>query len=634
VRNCSSSLGLGAWTGFALLALAPVGHAQSIEELRNLSLDQLAQIQVTSVSKVAEPLSDAPAAIYVITHEDIIRSGATSLPEMLRLAPNLEVSQINSTSYAISARGFNVGDNASLSNKLLVLIDGRSVYSPMFGGVYWDMQVVEPENVDRIEVISGPGAALWGSNAVNGVINIITRSSSETQGGLLTLGAGNLERDVGLQYGGRISPELTYRVHGEFSSFSSYPQSNGSSADDAWSRPSGGFRLDWNKPDDSISVQGDLLTSQQEPGGFIRGSDAAADWHHDFGNGSKLQLLAYFDNESRANNNSSSFNVDTYDIELQHNFTVAGWNNIVWGAGERAIAYTFENTTLALVPPKQTLNLANMFAQDTISLSSRLKLTLGLKLEDEPYANWQPMPSVRIAWKATNDVLVWGAISRALRSPTPVDANLREYAGTLDVLNGSTAFRPEALTAYEIGTRVQLTSKASISVSTYYDVYDDLRTIDNATNPSGLPYQFGNLMTGRVYGVEAWGNYQVTSWWRLSAGFNLLHEDLTFLPGALTAVGLAFVANDPNQQATLHSSMNLGEDVTWDAYLREVASLSHPQVPGYAELDTRIGWNVTKTLQLSLAGFNLLHAQHMEFLEGGVTTEVPRSVLAQARIRF
>ncbi len=624
----------GGFAALVLLALASPGHAQTVGDLRDLSIEQLGQVEVTSVSKSAVALSDAPAAIYVISHDDVIRSGATTLPEMLRLAPNLEVAQISSTSYAISARGFNVGSNASLSNKLLVLIDGRSVYSPMFGGVYWDMQVVPPDDIDRIEVISGPGAALWGANAVNGVINIITRSSTETQGGFLTLGAGNQERDAAVQYGGRLTPELTYRLHLEFSDFSASSLSNGNSAGDAWWRPSGGVRLDWNRGADQVSAQGDILTATEQPGGFVRGSDAAATWHHQFAGGSSLQLLAYVDNSSRAVNNGSSFSVNTYDIEVQHNFTVAGWNAIVWGAGERALRYTFENTALALQPPRQTLNLANIFAQDTISLASRLKLTLGLKLEDEPYAGWQAMPSARIAWKPRDPVLLWAAVSRALRAPTPVDANLREYAGTLDVLNGSTAFRPEALTAYEVGTRVAVSPNASFSISAYYDVYDDLRSIDPAPAASGALFQFGNLMSGKVYGVETWGDVQVARWWRLSAGFNLLHEDLRFLPGSLQVAGLAFVANDPNQQATLHSSINFSPDVSWDAYLREVGMLAHPGVPGYAELDMRVGWNVTRSLQLSLSGFNLLHARHTEFLEGGVSTEVPRSVFVQARVRF
>lgn len=627
------------WRASILVAAAslihtPAGRAQTLEELQNLSIQQLSEIKVSSVAKTTEQLSNAPAAVYVITHDDIMRSGATTIPEMLRLAPNLEVAQIDATSYAISARGFNVGDNASFSNKLLVLIDGRSVYSPMFGGDYWDMINVLPEDIERIEVISGPGATLWGANAVNGVINIITRNSSETQGGVLTLGAGNLERDASVQYGGRLSPDLTYRVHAEYSGFSAYPQSNGQSAQDGWARPQGGFRLDWQPPDDAVSLQGDIFTATEEPNGFIRGRDLATSWRHQFDDGSSLQLIAYYnDSERYADNGGGGFSVGTYDVEIQHNFTIGGWNNIVWGAGERSFTYKFDNTAaLLLVPPSQTLNLANVFAQDTISLSRALKLTVGVKLEDEPYAGLQFMPSVRIAWKPIDPVLLWAAVSRAVRSPTPVDDNLREYAGPVDFLNGSQGFRPETLTAYEVGTRVQASQRVSFSVSGFYDVYDDLRSIDYS--PTGLPLVFGNLMAGNVYGVEVWGNWQVTAWWRLSAGFNVQHEDLTFLPGSTELAGLAFVADDPNHQASLHSSIDFGHGVTWDAYLRNVGMLQHPVVPGYVELDTRLGWDITKRLQVSLSGFNLLHRWHTEFLEDGESTEVPRSVFAQVRIRF
>ena len=276
-----------------------------------------------------------------------------------------------------------------------------------------------PEDIERIEVISGPGATLWGSNAVNGVINIITRPSSQTQGGVLTLGAGNIERDVSLQYGGRLGPDLTYRVHGEFSDFSSYPQSNGQSANDAWSRPGGGFRIDWTPANDQLSVQGDLSTETEQPDGFNRSNDVAASWHHKFDDGSSLQLLSYFDNDGRYANNGAGFTLYTYDFELQHNFTVAGWNNIVWGVGERAFRYMFENTALQLVPPRQTLNLADAFVQDTISLPYQVKLTLGFKLEDEPYAGFQPMPSIRVAWKPvdTSAALGGGLPRGALAHP-------------------------------------------------------------------------------------------------------------------------------------------------------------------------------------------------------------------------
>ena len=628
------------WFACALLAgsLAAQPHpgsAQSIEELRNLSLEQLVEIKVSSVSKSAEPLSDAPAAIYVISHEDVIRSGATTIPEMLRLAPNLIVAQLNPTTYAISARGFNVGDNASLSNKLLVMVDGRSVYTPMFGGVYWDMIQVPPEDIERIEVISGPGAALWGANAVNGVVNIITRKSSDTQGGVLTLGAGNLQRDGSVQYGGRLGPDLTYRVHGEYGAHGAYPLSNGQSAHDDYAKPQGGFRLEWTPPSDQVSAQGDIFALFNQPTGTVSGRDLVASWQHKFSDQSSLQLLTYYDDAKRySDDGGGGLTVTTYDFEIQHNFQLGSWNNIVWGAGERAFWYTFENTALQLVPNSQALNLANVFAQDTISLASNLKLTIGLKLEDEPYAGVQVMPSIRLAWKAAEPVLLWTAVSRAVRSPTPVDVSIREYAGAFDVLNGASGFRPETLTAYEAGTRVQISPRASFSVSAYYDVYDDLRSVDLSPSGSLSLFQFGNLMAGNVFGVEFWGNLQVTDWWRLSGGFNLEHEDLRFLPGSTQVVGLAFVANDPGHHSTLDSAFKLGDSVTWDIFAREVGPLPHPQVPGYAELNTRIAWDITKSLQVSLSGFNLLHARHEEFLEVGTTTEVPRTIYAQVRVRF
>jgi len=609
-------------------------HAQTLSDLGSLSIEQLGEIQVTSVSKSAEPLNDAPASIYVITHEQIMQSGLTQIPEILRLAPNLEVTRINAFSWAISARGFNVGDNASLSNKLLVLVDGRSVYSPMFGGVYWDMLDIPPENVERIEVISGPGAALWGANAVNGVINIITKPSSQSQGGWLTLGAGNFERDAGVQYGGRIAPDLTYSVHGEFSNFSSFKLQNGTSANDAWNRPGGGFRLDWTPLNDTVSVQGDLAAETESPAGFNRESDTAVSWQHRFADGSRFQFLAYYDSSNRAINSGSSFTVNTYDIEFQHNFTLAGWNSIVWGAGERNVNYTFENTALALLPPTQTLNLANIFGQDTIALSATVKLTLGVKLEDEPYAGWQAMPDLRLAWKPRDSVLLWAAISRAVRSPTPVDTDLHEFNGPQDFLDGSTAFRPEDLTAYQIGTRVQISPRVSFSISGYDSVYDHLRSIDLGATPTGLPLVFGNLMSGNVYGIEAWGDFQVTRWWRLSPGISALHEDLTFLPGSLNVAGLAFVADDPPHQASIQSTMDFGHGITLWANLREVAALPHPVVPGYVELDVNLSWAITSKLQLSLAGYNLLHPQHLEFAEPGVSTEIPRMVLAQMRVHF
>jgi iron complex outermembrane receptor protein len=629
--------------GFVPLAIAAVGLclpassavAQSVEQLRDLSIEQLSNIEISSVSKAAEPLSDAPAAIYVISHDDIMRAGVTSLPEMLRMAPNLEVAQIDATAYAISARGFNVGLNASLSNKLLVLVDGRSVYTPLFGGVYWDMQGVPPEDVERIEVISGPGATLWGANAVDGVINIITRKSSDTQGGVLEVGGGNLVRTASLQYGGTLAPDLTYRVHAEGADYSAFQLPNGRDAHDGWSKPSGGFRLDWTPAGDAVSLQGDIFHAHEDPSGSIGGRDLVANWQHRFDGGSSLQLLAYYDKESRFSaNGTGGFEIDTYNFEVQHSFSLGSWNAVVWGAGDRIFSYEIENTALKLLPATRTLDLANIFGQDTITLSDRLKLTVGLKIEDEPYTGIEPMPSARLSWKAWDSVLLWGAVSRAVRSATPVDRDIHEFQGPTDFLDGSILFQPEKLTSYELGTRVQASPRVSFSVSAFYNIYDDLRTIGATPGtPQGIPLHFNNQAAALVYGVEAWGSYSVTDWWRLSLGFDFQHEHIHFGPNGGLG-GLGFVADDPNHQASLRSSVDFGSGVTWDATLRYVGALHHPALADYAELNTRLGWQITPTVEISVAGSNLLHDRHAEFSEDGESDEIPRSVFIDTRWRF
>jgi len=627
-----------------MLAASPLGpaRAQSIEDLKQLSLEQLGSIEITSVSKHPESLSDAAAAVYVISHDDIIRSGATTLPEMLRLAPNLEVAQLNATSYAISARGFNVGNNASMSDKLLVLIDGRTVYTPLFAGVYWDMQGVLPENVERIEIISGSGGTLYGANAVNGVINVITRNSAATQGGVLVMGGGNLQQGGSIQYGGRLTDELTYRVYGDGWHYNSFKNADGSDAHDAWSKPQGGFRLDWNTHDDVVTVQGDAFHAQEDPASSITGRDLVANWQHNFADGSSLQVQGYYDVAKRfVNGGGGGFTVDTYDLRAQHRFKLGDWNDVVWGAGERVISYEIANTpSLLFQPAGRTLNLADVFLQDTMTLTPTVKLTLGMKLESEPYTGLEPLPQVRLSWKPIDNALLWGAVSRAVRAPTPVDRDIVERIGTTDILSHSFNFVPETLTAYEAGTRIQLTSRASLSISPFYNVYDDLRSIE--PTPGGplfpgvgtLPLRFANLMAGHVYGVEMWGDYRVTDWWRLSAGFNIQHESLRFQPGSSGIGGIAFAADDPSHQASLRSSLDLGNDVTWDASLRYIGKLHNPAVPDYAEFNTRLGWKATPYLELSLSGFNLIHSRHAEFVEPGITDQVPRSFFLETRWRF
>lgn len=618
----------------ALAAPAPQAAAQTIEQLRNLSIEELAAVQVSSVAKSSQPLSDAPAAIYVISHDDVVRAGARTLPEMLRLAPNLEVAQLSPSTYAITARGFNVFNNASQPNKLLVLIDGRTVYSPLYGGVFWDMQQVSPENLERIEVISGPGGTLWGANAVNGVINVITRGSAQAQGGSVGIGGGNTGYGADFQYGGRIDENLTYAVHAEGSRFYGFKRADGSKAHDGWSDPQGGFRLDWTPDQDAISLSGEISNQQEALNDVVGGGDVTASWRHNMADGSSFQLLTYFDRMKRyAGSGQGGFGVDTYDVEAQHNLSLLGWNDIVWGAGARFFSYSIENTALQLVPDHRDLHYVDIFAQDTIALSDRLKLILGLKLEDEPYSGVEPMPNARLAWKATDKLLLWMAASRAVRSPTPIDEDLREYFGGRDIFNGSPQFRPELITAYEGGARVEIGSFADLSASLFYNDYSDLRSLEFAPPGSASLVVWGNHVGGDSYGAELWADAHVASWWRLRAGFNSLRENLDIrTPGEIG--GLGFIADDPAYQASLRSSMDLTDDVAFDAALRRVGPLHHPAVPGYTEMDLRLAWAATPNLELSLSGTNLLHSYHLEFFETGQSDRIPRSYYLASRWRF
>ncbi|MFI4986672.1 MAG: TonB-dependent receptor plug domain-containing protein [Alphaproteobacteria bacterium] len=617
-------------------AVATAADEPSTSGLSGLSIEDLAKVDITSVSKTAEPLSDAPAAIYVITRDDIVRSGATSIPEMLRLAPNLEVAQATSSSYSISARGF----NGSLADKLLVLIDGRSVYSPLYAGVFWDMQDVLPENIERIEVISGPGATLWGANAVNGVINIITRTAADTQGGVLDVAAGTFGLSSSLQYGGKLNDEVAYRVYGERFERNALSTSTGANAHDSWWKPQGGFRFDWTPSGDTVTVEGDVqhATERQFAGSDMpfSGRDLNALWQHRLDNGAMLQVQTYYDHVERSTNNGGlSFFTDTYNLDVQHSFALGSWNDIVLGAGDRVTSYLVSGTpSVRFLPSGRTLNLANAFVQDTISLPASFKLTVGAKLEKEPYAGLALMPSARLAWKPFDELLVWSAASRAVRAPTPLDRDIIQKTGSTVVFTGGPNFLSEQLNAYELGVRVQPLTNLSLSVSTFYDVYTRLRTIELPSNGAALPLIWGNMMEGDIYGVETWGSYRVTDWWRLAAGLNVQHEQLRFKTGSSGFGGLALAGNDPNYQASLRSSINFTKSVAWQADWRYVGALHTPRVPSYTELNMRLGWNISPSWEVAISGFNLLHARHEEFSLAPISEEPVRSFLVSTKWRF
>jgi len=613
-------------------------HAQTPADLADLSIEQLGEIQVTSVSKRAEPVRAAPSAIYVITRDDIARAGARTIPEMLRLAPNLQVAQTRASGYMITARGFSGNPAAqNFSNKLLVLIDGRSVYTPLYSGVYWDMQDVLPADIERIEVISGPGATLWGANAVNGVINITTRKSSDTQGGVLQAGVGSRDRTLGLRYGGRINDDLTYRVYARGLKEGDTETSAGASAGDDWSRMQGGFRLDWEPlSGEVVTLQGDAYDGSEsqlgKAGENIEGQNLLARWTRSSQGGATLQVQAYYDRTQRASKGSGEgFTFETYDIDLQQSLNLGARQEIVWGGGVRRNSYKTRGApAFFFSPASRDLNLYNLFAQDSISVTSTTRLILGLKVEDGPYLGAEVLPSARISWAPNDAAMVWAAASRAVRAPTPFDRDVVEKIGAIRFLTGGADYQSEKLTAYEVGARIQPSAKASFSVSAYYNVYDDLRSVE-PTPVTVFPLHWANRMQGHTYGLEAWGEYRATSWWRIAGGYSTLDKHLEFEPGANRALGVMQAGDDPKHQASLKSSMDLGRAVTLDAAVRYVGALPDPHIPSYVQLDGRVAWNISDRAQLSLSGRNLLHDRRQEFPEGAY---VPRSVNVDMLLRF
>ncbi|UGB39198.1 TonB-dependent receptor plug domain-containing protein [Frateuria soli] len=630
-------------TGLLMLSMrAPCAALALPTDLGSLTLEDLGKVVVSSVTKNPEPLAKAPAAVYVISHDDIMRSGARSLPDILRLAPNLEVFQTSPGNYVITARGFN-GNNIAQSfpNKLLVLIDGRSVYSPIFSGMYWDDQFVLPEDIERIEVISGPGGALWGANAVNGVINVITRSAADTRGGLLAVRVGNLESSAAVQYGGALGRDAHYRVYARNIRRHELDDAAGQPARNGWNSPQVGFRIDWDHgPADSIMLQGDLHDGRTDQPGAddarSTGADVLARWRHTISDTSNVQFQAYYDHVHRrgSNDGGSGFTLDTLDVEMQHGLAVGKRQQLLWGLGDRIYRYDIKPriataSSLLWDPPRNTQSLVNAFVQDQVALTPGTTLTLGLKAEDDPYSGLSLMPRLRLSWQPGRSSLLWAAASRAVRTPTPFDEDVIEKLGPTVFLTGNPAFKREKLTAYEAGWRGQVATRATVSVSLYYNVYDDLRTVE--LSPTGLPLTWGNGMEGHTCGVEVWGSYAVSDWWQLGAGIDAQRQRLRFKPEASGLLGVSQAGDDPEYQGFVRSMMNLSDHWTLYADVRGVDALPDPKVPGYVELDLRLGWLVDDKLELSLAGSNLLHAWHQEYPFGN---RIGRGVSLDARLNF
>ena len=635
-----------AWAGalVAAIGFAPMAAGQSAAvlplplALKKLSVDQLMEIEVTSVSKSPEKLSEVASAIQVVTADDIRQSGATSIPEALRLATNLEVAQIDSRQWAITSRGF----NNLFANKMLVMIDGRSVYTPLFAGVYWDVQDTLMEDLDRIEVISGPGATQWGANAVNGVINIISKSAKDTQGGLLVAGAGTeLQNFTGLRYGGELAPGLYYRIYGKFFSRDSTIRPNGLIGDDAWRVGQGGIRLDWDAAaGNALTLQSDLYTGAATRAGpddtRMSGGNLTGRWTHTFSENSDLQLQAYYDHTYRNIPGSFIQTLDTYDIDFQHRFPLGRAHDIVWGFGFREVDDDIVNTPANAFLPSQVIRIwSNLFLQDKITLvEDRLKVTAGTKVEHNDYTGVEFEPSVRLAFTPDRNNTLWAAVSRAVRTPSRVDSDLYSPATPPYTIAGGPFVVSEKLIAYEIGYRVQLDRQLVLSIATFYNDYNDLRSLEPLRPPRAFPALLSSGLRGYSEGAELTADWQASSWWRLRAGWTELRVGSEPQPGSPDRGTARSIAMDPNFQGSLRSQWDWTPHWETDAALRYVGPIANQQLPGYTELDLRVGWHPAAAWEFSLVGLNLLHDHHPEFNSPLSRREIQRSLYGKATWRF
>jgi iron complex outermembrane recepter protein len=658
--RCSRGLSLCAlacWTGVAA-ADAPI----SLQQLSRLSIEELLDISVSSVSKKPENLGGAAAAIAVVTAEDIKRSGATTIPDSLRLVPGLHVARVNSSAAAVTARGF----SSVNSEKLLVLSDTRSIYTPLFSGVLWDVQDYLLEDLQQIEVIRGPGATLWGSNAVNGVINITTKRAQQTHGTYFEASAGTEERaSVAGRYGGETSGGVHYRVFGKYverdDTFATLP------SQDDWDLGHIGFRTDWDATErDALTLQGDWydgtigqlapaiqVGTRVGPQGQLRadlsGGNLLGRWQRQLGSEAELQVRAYYDRTQR---DDPSFRdvLNTGDLDVQYRRSFTG-NELVMGIAYR---YTSNDNQPGVIfrlqPRKSNDEVLSAFVQDEIGLSDAIRLTIGTKLEDNDFSGFEVQPSVRIAWGISESQNVWSAVSRAVRIPTRIErdiaVDIAEPTGNLRVqLLGSNSFDSEELIAYEAGYRWQVNNALALDLAAFYNVYEGLASLEigqpfvRGDGVVIVPVSNQNLSDGISRGFEALVNYSPLRTWRLSATYSFVSIGIARSGGDVNN-GKFLDGATPRHQLGLRSILDIGASVQLDAQLRRLSSIRRtPQIPagtgidGYTELDVRLAWRVRPTLQLSLVGQNLLDERHVE-LASLTSGAIERGVYAKAAWDF
>lgn len=600
--------------------------AQDIEDtqptaslaLKKLSIEELMNVEITSVSKRPEKFTEAASAIQVITQDDIRRSGASSIPEALRLAANLQVAQVNSSQWAISARGF----NNVLANKLLVMIDGRTVYTPLYAGVFWDVQNVLLHDIERIEVISGPGGTLWGANAVNGVINIITKNAQHSQGLLIEAGAGTeLQGYGGIRYGGKLSKDLYYRIYGTAFKRGSTLNLEGADANDEWTMAQGGFQFDWENANNQLSFQTNIYDGRPNPDGTTdvkaRGNNAVGRWTHTLSENSDFRIQLYYDHTWRDFQNGFTEKLNTYDLDAQHRFRLGKDQEIVWGLGYRQMYHDVNNLELfRFEPAQENLRVTNLFLQDKITLvREHLDLTLGSKVEHNSYTGFQFQPNARLSLTFLKNHTLWGAVSRAVRNPSRIDRDFSLYATPdLAVILSTDSFKSEEVLAYEFGWRMLSKSKFTLSAATFYNLYKNLRSAEPGPPPLNLPIIFANGVDGDTYGVEFSGTYQPLHWWQLRGGYTFLRKELSVKPTSRDLNGGRVESNDPAHQFLIQSMIDLTSKINVGFVVRYVDTLPEPRVPSYWGMDAKVSWKPNNRIEFNVIGQNLLDNQHLEFI--------------------
>ena len=656
------------------LTLPTVGLCQNsaTQDLTQLSLEDLSDIQVTSVSRKPQELSAVGAAVFVITQDDIRHSGATNIPDVLRMVPGVHVAQMDANTWAISIRGF----TDRYGDKVLVLIDGRSVYTPTSSGVNWDQQDVPLEDIERVEVIRGPGGTVWGANAVNGVINIITKSAEDTRGGLVSASGGSQRFGQGLvQYGGTLGSKGAYRVFGDYSNIGNSPAPAGPPLIDGWHKSHGGFRSDWTlTPQDSMTVQGDLFQAREGQtidtlfanDGFseaivddritVGSGDVLARWNHTMANGSDITLQSYFDRYNRVEAGLAEVR-NTYDLDFQHHLSGGQRQDIVWGFGYRI---TGDSTTpgysKSYVPGGRTDNLFSLFAQDEIRITNSFFFTFGSKFEHNSYTGFEYEPSAQAVWRLSLKQTIWASAARAIRQPAQADIALQHYAAAFSLDDGSLGVKTilgtpgrkaERLRDFELGYRAELNKRVSLDLTAFSSHYFGLQTDEPGTpffvaTPSPahwvIPTMSDDLAHAQNYGAEISVNWSIARWWLIGPSYSYIHMHVAADPGSLDS-GQGVVPYDtPKHQFQIHSTIKLARRLDWDNALYYVGSLGDSgdgPTSSYNRLDSRLEWRTGESLSFSIVGQNLLTPAHGEFHDDEMFhTLVARRVFAKISWRF